>query len=580
MDNLDPAAARQQRPGSKEKPMMRSSSTIALFFFLTIAFQAQAPAQGGKPRTVTKDLQQAEIERVFVDTAKLQNATVMVKLRARAANLLWAQDPERARKMMLDLFKYVEEQKDEYFDREGARTAVLEATISCDHDFAIELLKKISTDAKNDSHEAESRRLARLAYGFVDNDTALAASILEESMLDGVPPTAMASIVKLREREPLLANRVVATTVTRLNSIRGPQAISGLAILSSYLYPIGVYSLPDSQTRASDGQLRVLFFRTSYEVVKGAIATMGGASTDNSGGISPLTRAHLAMLTATISEMSRQYEPVLFVELSGFANQLIKDQPVTVKRLIESQLAMINRVPSAGSTKKTDPEVEITGALSRGDFAAAEKLINEEGDSEHANAMTQLLRRAQLKNFVAKSQLYEALGIAPKIDDLEMRLNGLIDIARAAAGLKNHDLVNAVLSNIKALPLSDQKGLRSRSLFRASAELFAYSTDESLGLVREGIKILNSLQTMTERERSMSRSPKDRLNDANSLIDSVDFNHAFVKLGQHDLVMTFSAADYIEHPAVKISARLASLRGAQAAKAQSGSPNRVRDARP
>jgi hypothetical protein len=286
------------------------------------------------------------------------------------------------------------------------------------------------------------------------------------------------------------------------------------------------------------------------------------------------------MLTATISEMSRQYEPVLFVELSGFANQLIKDQPVTVKRLIESQLAMINRVPSAGSTKKTDPEVEITGALSRGDFAAAEKLINEEGDSEHANAMTQLLRRAQLKNFVAKSQLYEALGIAPKIDDLEMRLNGLIDIARAAAGLKNHDLVNAVLSNIKALPLSDQKGLRSRSLFRASAELFAYSTDESLGLVREGIKILNSLQTMTERERSMSRSPKDRLNDANSLIDSVDFNHAFVKLGQHDLVMTFSAADYIEHPAVKISARLASLRGAQAAKAQSGSPNRVRDARP
>ena len=556
--------------------MIRSSSTIAVFFFLTIAFQEHALAQGGKPRTLTKDLQQAEIERVIADTAKLQNATVMVKLRAKATNLLWGHDPERARKMMLDLFNYVEELKDEYFDREGARTAVLEATISRDHDFAIELLKKLSVGAKNDSHEAESLRLAKLAYNFVDNDTALAASILEESMRDGVPPTAMASIAKLRETDPLLANRVVSTTVTRLNSIQGPQAISGLAILSSYLYPIGVYSLPDSRTRASDEQLRVLFFRTGYEVVKGAIAIMGGASTSNSAGISTLTRAHLAMLTATISEMSRQYEPVLFTELSGFANQLIEDQPVAVKRLIASQLAMINRMPSAGSNKKIDPEVEITGALSRGDFAAAEKLINEESDSEHAKAMIQLLRRAQLKDFVAKSQLYEALGIAPKIDDLEMRLTGLIDIAKASVRLKKHDLVNAVLNNIKAVPLSDQKGLRSRSLFRAAAELSAYSTEESLGLIREGIKILNSLQTMTERERSISRSPKDRLNDANSLIDSVDFNHAFAKLGQYDLEMTFNAADYIEHPAVKLSARMASLRGAQAAKARPGNPGKVK----
>src|SRR5688500_3224089 len=149
--------------------MIRSALTIGLFVFLTTTSPTYVFAQGGKARTVTKDLPQAEIERVFIDSAKLQNATVMVKLKARAANLLWSQDPEKAQKMMLDLFKYGEEQKDEYFDREGARTAILEAAISCDHDFAIELLKRISTESKNGSREAEGLRLAKLAYGFVDN---------------------------------------------------------------------------------------------------------------------------------------------------------------------------------------------------------------------------------------------------------------------------------------------------------------------------------------------------------------------------------------------------------------------------
>ena len=88
-------------------------------------------------------------------------------------------------------------------------------------------------------------------------------------------------------------------------------------------------------------------------------------------------------------------------------------------------------------------------------------------------------------------------------------------------------------------------------------------------MAQEGIKILNSLETMSEKERSTSRSPRDRLNDANGLVDSVDLNHAFVVLGQRELEVTFNAADKIEHPAVKLAARLAALKGAQTAKARS-----------
>jgi hypothetical protein len=550
--------------------MQRAPITLTLCLFVTIILQIHGLAQNSKPKSAAGDLQQAEVERVILDSAKLQNATVMVKVKAKAANVLWAHAPDRARKMMLDLLSYVEDQKDEYFDREGARNAVLEAAISRDRDFAIELLKRIPTDSKN-AQAAESLRLAKLSYSFVDDETALAASILEQSMTNSIPPSAVATIGKLREKDPLLANDLVSKGVANLSSKPLPAAISGLAILSSYLYPLGVYAPPDDQTRASDERLRLLFFQTSYTLLRSVMAdALNGPNAEANVGITPVVRGQLALLAATTSEMSRQYEPVRYVELSGFAGQLFRDQPATVKRLIEAQLAMINRGSSTASGKKADPEIEITGALGRGDFAGAESLINEESDPEHAKAMTQLLRRAQLKHFVAKSQLYEALGVAPKIDDLESRLSGLIDIAKAASHLKNNDLLNTALATIKALPLTeDQKGLRSRSLFRASAEIASYSLEESLALAQEGIKILNSLETMSEKERSTSRSPRDRLNDANGLVDSVDLNHAFVVLGQRELEVTFNAADKIEHPAVKLAARLAALKGAQTAKARS-----------
>jgi len=546
------------------KPTFRTALFLLLFPVLAINLLAQV----GENRSARTQLARAEVDRIIFDADKLQSPTLIVKVKAKAAGVLWAQSPQRARKLILELFDYVESQQDEYFNRDEARNSILETVLSRDRELAKELLKRLGSKDQDSeaSKAAEKNRLAKLSYRFGDDETALAASILEESMKNGVPPAAMGTLGKLRELDPLLANAIVSRTIAGLNANPRAVAITGLGFLSSYIYPIGVYAAPSAATRSSDEQLRMLFFRTSYMVVKSIMAELSsGGSVD--GGFKAAPRGavgQLALVTATISEMSRQYDPALFAELSSLAANLLKDQPPFMLNLIQAQVGMINRVPTQ---TQVEPELEMVNALSRGDFSKAESLINEEKDEARGKALLEMLRRAQLKYYVGRSQLYDALAVANKLEDLEARVTGYQEIAKAAVKQKDKVLASTVLSNIKSVPLNDElKGVRIRSLFRASADVVEYLVPDGFNLTRDGIVILNSLQSVSDKERSGRRSAKATLNDPDGLIDSPDFMRAFSKLGRLDFETTLITADKIEHPAVRLVARLAAARGALPAK--------------
>jgi hypothetical protein len=88
--------------------------------------------------SVASPLQRAlqELESGNAEANSLTDKLTVVKVRARAANLLWLHDPNRARMMFREVWKWVEEQEDKSFDREAARTEILKNVFPRDPNMA------------------------------------------------------------------------------------------------------------------------------------------------------------------------------------------------------------------------------------------------------------------------------------------------------------------------------------------------------------------------------------------------------------------------------------------------------------
>ncbi len=226
--------------------------------------------------SVASQLQRAlqELESVNAEAKNLTDKLTVVKVRARVANLLWLHDSDRARMMFREMWTWLEEQKDESFDREAARTEVLQNLFPRDPSMARELLEKVSGEHKSKEAPFQAqiagtdpnlKRLVKLSSALVEQDMVMAAVLLERSLSVSVSPAALSALFRLREKDPDLADYVVVRTLENLRMRPTVVALPGAYVLIDYVFPFKqrfgrAIKLPDAS-------LRMQYFSAAHDIL-------------------------------------------------------------------------------------------------------------------------------------------------------------------------------------------------------------------------------------------------------------------------------------------------------------------------
>lgn len=221
-----------------------------------------------------------ELETVIAEVNNLTDKLTVVKVRARAASLLWLHDADRARMMFRELWKWVEDQKDTSFDREAARTELLKNLFPRDPKMARELLEKVLGGHKSEEAPFQAqiagtdpnlKRLVKLSSGLIEQDTAMAAALLERSLSVSVSPAALFALSRLREKDPSLADYIVARTLENLRRRPTVVALPGVYVLIDYVFP-SKQSFGKSVAKPPDGSLRMQYFSAAYDILQRSLA--------------------------------------------------------------------------------------------------------------------------------------------------------------------------------------------------------------------------------------------------------------------------------------------------------------------
>lgn len=233
-------------------------------------------------------IQEAEAVQSAAD--RIDNPLAAIKVKAKAASILWTQSPEQSRIIFSKLWDKIESQSDNAFDKEEARIALLKYLFPKDRALANRLLKK-TTDKSDDEvvsdfdkingRDPETRRLAFTAYSLADTDAVLAASVLEQSLARSTPPMIAPILMKIREKNPLLANYIALRTIENFSSQSRLTAVIGLNTITAYIFPWTSSSVISDEVEESDENLRAEFMSVGYQILKASLLETDDRSTSD-----------------------------------------------------------------------------------------------------------------------------------------------------------------------------------------------------------------------------------------------------------------------------------------------------------
>ncbi|HWS87136.1 MAG TPA: hypothetical protein VN282_09245 [Pyrinomonadaceae bacterium] len=205
-----------------------------------------------------------------VEALKWDDRQAAVRVLSDAADLLWADYPERCVEWLRSAWELADTLPDEDADssvrrfrssspRSRARAAVLTAAQKHDRQLADSFLKRLAAEDEQsggaarrgvfDDRTARSEHLLNMALALAESDPAVAAGLAERSLSDGVSFQFQSVLLALRARDEAAANRVFDAALERLG--RGHTRPDEGQVLASYLFTPGrVLSAGSGRTAA------------------------------------------------------------------------------------------------------------------------------------------------------------------------------------------------------------------------------------------------------------------------------------------------------------------------------------------
>jgi len=508
-----------------------------------------------------------ELEQVLEESQKL-DPILAVKVRAKAANLLWLQSPDRARTIFIALWDLIEKESSKTgFPTEDARTTVLRQLYPRDTRLAKQLIQGVV--AKGNANEqgplsfnkisgkdVDTNRLARVAYRLLDSDTTLAVEVLEQSLAYNTAPQSIIVLSKLRDSDALLANYIARRTLQNFSNQPKTIAVVGATHLISYLFPL-VPSPPASMEIAeSDEGLRAQFLAVGYQILKESLEESEQSLKDtyhmSAEGLGFRTYAQ-GFLAETLTTISTRYAPHLTPELRLIASDLLAKLPAPMAQAARMQAGAAGTTAEAFDAGEENQTAAVFGAIARGEFSRARDLIDKLKDERTKKSYTQQLLKAEFKSYLALSELDKALKTALLVDDSSVRMQMLGQLAKMAHQKGNLPFSSEVLREARKTAVDpDRKGMHARALFMLASETAYFAGPETLLVMEDGVKQINELSDLPK-EKALA------LNDPNSFLDSNELVAAFSRVGKTYLEESLQLSTKINNPAVRQAVRLSSI---------------------
>jgi hypothetical protein len=544
---------------------MLTKLLVSLLLLLTpVPLWAQTQAPRSSAKTI-KETATVELEAIIGEAGKLDDKLAMIKLKARAAVIISLSDPVRSDLMFLEIWKYAKNQTDKDFDKEQALTLILKNLIPRNPKLAKQLMDDepkpddSSLESRVTGRDPSRRRTAKLASQLVEEDPRAASELLEGSLSSGMTAAGLGALLRLREKDSLLSDFVVAKTLDVLKLQPDVVALSGLHLLTVYLFPQG----DTVELNSSLQSLQIQYFATTYDVLRASLAESEALLLKNQHYTPADFRAramYQAQVSLTLAALAPRFRPALSVELNGLANKLgvvLPDNVAQLTKLTTARLAGDQTVPD-------NPDIDIPLAISSGDFERARRLVDDLKSEELKNTYTQMLTKLEAKAFLAKSDVLGALTRIRAVEDQSARLTLYLQAVKVAQQKRDTPLSNLVINEARLLiPQVDRNGLHVRALLAFASQLPALaSTDEAVNFLGDAVVAINSLPKKTQESEVTKSSAElawDEINDPSSLLDAPELAHAFAAIGVLDLDRALNEARKIGVKSVQLAARLEAL---------------------
>jgi hypothetical protein len=452
------------------------------------------------------------------EALKWDDQHAAVRVLAQAADLLWADDPERSRVWLTRAWEMTgmvaEESADSAATRRyrsnspqaSARATVLAVAQKRDRQLADRLLEQLADEKEKSRHDsrrgifddrsARSEQLLNMAMATVERDPSTAASLAERSLVDGVSFQLQSFLLVLRSRDLTAANRVFDAALNRLAT--GFANPSEGQVIASYLFTPGrVFGAgTDNTTALAVGTQAPVSERTPAEidpararrflvVMQRVLLSLPAPSAT----ANPAQAAQeFVTLAGSLANGFKLYAPELWQPIEQRVAQMMPDlQPASADRRLPSPVReKLRSAGAAGADEKETNRLYVEGL---------EEIAEKESDP-----IARKLAYVRAALATTPESLERGRGLASKIKEAELREQVVSFLVYRAAlwSLERGRLDDALKLATEAKPIQ-----RAIVLIAAAQRLGAESSgkDEEQAITRK----FRALDLLSEAEKLLGR---------------------------------------------------------------------------
>jgi hypothetical protein len=471
-----------------------------------------------------------------------------------AADLLWDETPS-ARGWLIkawDLIEQVDERENSGelrriwrgSQRSSLQTRILTVTRKHDPQLAERFLQALETDKTDEKRErgvfddrtARSEQLLRLALAAMDANPASALSLAERSLQDGISFNLQTVLLRLRQKDPNLANRLFDSTLARL--MNSPSTFSENQILASYLFKPGevLAQLPNgntsvavvqtrqpAQTPAEADPDRARRFLTVVQHMMLSVPLPIEEQNPQAG--------EFVLLAASLAPPFQIYAPELWPSIQARSAQFAAKLPPQATRPSSSDAENVSEALRSGAS---------AGEINRLLVTALEK------DAERqSNPIARKLKFAEAALATEAKDFDRGKGLAGRIendDELRDQIVRLLSYRAAMTFLNDNNLRSAEEAAL-LIPSSSERALALIAVAQKLAAFNPQSEEERLHVAtnrQHAIELLFEADKSLKREGGSAQIAKIRLGKiaVSNLVDITqafsDFEQAIVAINRLD----------------------------------------------
>jgi len=500
-----------------------------------------------------------ELSSVIADAQSLTNRGDAFRVLSKSANLLWLSAPEKSRAMFQQLWRLSATGE----NRDELRTDILRYLAPRDAALASKWLDEVAKDSQDPrdapysqqvkGSDPTSLRLTNLASKLVQQDDgAGAAKVLERALAVGVTPATLSALIRLRQKNPRLADAAVARTLETLNARPTVVSLPSLYLLVDYLFPASNVDAIASNVNPPSQTLRSQYFSTAYNAVKKSLTESEVVLVKENGYTKPdlrfraIYQSQVASVLVTLApRFGREVAPEIAV-LARESYGAVAPNAAVMSRLTRMRL-------SYSEETSGDKLTDIAVALAKGDVARAEEVLGSVDDVAAKRAAGQTVAKVAFSLRLAKAELNEALLEARKLEDPSVRAIAYAQLARVARS-KDPDFARLILADaLNLFSVTNPSGLEARAMLMLAPEALVSSTSDSLSLLLRAVTVINNLPEVA------GPSDEYNLDDPLSFRDSPELQRAFATIAAEDYDGTLTVAKQVGPPVVSLLARLATV---------------------